>query len=160
MTNSLCPIIHVHMYISSNLSVVFSCLISHIFQLYIFSMFFFQFLSAKETISYIIIFYSPGRGVRGRVGWLRRPPRPPRRGSPARGSRRTGRYGPWSTWAPAAGPPAPGYLWGHNNIYISPFKGSVQRDFHQSNPPGTLTNGIKKFRFWLRFCRGTQVLIL
>ena len=44
-------------------------------------------------------------------------------------------------------------------------KGTVQRDFrtpcffHHSNLPGPLTNTLKLFRFWLRFCWVIQIFI-
>ena len=44
------------------------------------------------------------------------------------------------------------------------FKGTVQRDFgphffHNSNQPGSLTNGLKYFRFWFRFRRDIRILV-
>ena len=48
-------------------------------------------------------------------------------------------------------------------VWIRILKGTVQRDlrplviwdnlFHHSNQPGPLTNGLKYFRYWFRFCR-------
>ena len=53
------------MYISSNLTVVFSCLISHIFQLYIFSMFFFSIsISERNYFLYYYFLFTWARGER------------------------------------------------------------------------------------------------
>ena len=49
--------------------------------------------------------------------------------------------------------------------YFLTLKGTVQRDFvpqlffPNSNQLGSLTNGLKYFRFWFRFCQDIRILV-
>ena len=50
------------------------------------------------------------------------------------------------------------FVWKH--LRDSPTRFSTSTCFHHSNLSGTLTNGLEYFRFWLRFRRVIQMLVL